>query len=708
MKRFAGLILLLAVTMAACTDDVAIVRVSQTLGATGGVVSAPSGSSIAGASVNIPAGALTADATVTVNSISGPSATVTGFTAVGPVVEITVLDSANASVTLASPATVTVPFNAAQAGSSTVVMYKQSGTATPEALTVTATTAGTVSAQVTSFSRFWAMVAAATNPNTLTVTAVVPPTGPAAGGTQVAITGTGFSTTGTTTVEFGGVAATNVTVVSETSITCTTPAGANGPVPVTITSGGKTGSLTAGYLYNSVVVITINSVTPASGSEAGGTNVTLGGSGFATGQTSNPNRVITVTFGIGPNAFATNITPIAGNTLICSSPPGTGTVTITVTITDGATVLATGAKVDAFTYLPAGVQTFGNWFGQSTTNAPGARFEHGMCQVSGTVYVFGGRNFSTAPQAQSDGAGYVPTTDTWTALPTTGAPSGRYWHQMVTVGTKFYVFGGNSDTQPGMRPDSASYDPSTTSWSAMSMTGAPAEIDASVAETSPGTRIFVWGRTAQNAPDLYAYDTANDTWSTLATGHGFTNGAGAVGQTVLAHTGTEVIVYYNTTGEGARYHVANQSWTAMSTTGGPGTRTYPASGYYGNRLIIWGGDNNNAAGGAMYDPSNDTWTAMSTTNAPDPGNRSQAAVTGSGAGFFIWGGTYGSTSGLVAANNGWWFLPSTNTWEQAKVDTNIQPTARWGATAVYVGRIVIFGGQGNGGQAVGVGATLVR
>jgi hypothetical protein len=55
-----------------------------------------------------------------------------------------------------------------------------------------------------------------------TVTGISPNSGPTAGGTAVTITGTNFATGAT--VSFGGTAATNVVVVSSTSITATTPA----------------------------------------------------------------------------------------------------------------------------------------------------------------------------------------------------------------------------------------------------------------------------------------------------------------------------------------------------------------------------------------------------------------------------------------------------------------------------------------------------
>jgi hypothetical protein len=60
--------------------------------------------------------------------------------------------------------------------------------------------------------------------------------GPASGGTSVTLTGTGFDTGAT--VSFGGTPATAVTVVSPTSITCTTPAYASGRTDVVVNSGG--------------------------------------------------------------------------------------------------------------------------------------------------------------------------------------------------------------------------------------------------------------------------------------------------------------------------------------------------------------------------------------------------------------------------------------------------------------------------------------
>ena len=74
------------------------------------------------------------------------------------------------------------------------------------------------------------------------VTTVSPNSGPSAGGTAVTLTGTDFTTGATVTI--GGVAATNVIVVSATSITLTTPAHSAGAVTVVVTNpDGQSGSL---------------------------------------------------------------------------------------------------------------------------------------------------------------------------------------------------------------------------------------------------------------------------------------------------------------------------------------------------------------------------------------------------------------------------------------------------------------------------------
>ena len=115
-----------------------------------------------------------------------------------------------------------------------------------------------------------------------TPTAIAPTSGKTAGGTNVTITGTNFQVgVAGTTVTIGGAAATSVVVVNATTITATTGAHAAGPGDVVVTfPDGQTGTLPGAYTY---VDRTITSILPISGSDAGGTPVTITGTNFQVG-----------------------------------------------------------------------------------------------------------------------------------------------------------------------------------------------------------------------------------------------------------------------------------------------------------------------------------------------------------------------------------------------------------------------------------------
>jgi hypothetical protein len=95
----------------------------------------------------------------------------------------------------------------------------------------------------------------------ITVSRISPNSGPTSGGTTVTIAGRNFGAGAMVT--FGGVAATNVTVVNSTTITATTPAGSVGAVTVTVTVSGQSGKLSSGFTYT--IIPTVSSISPNSG-----------------------------------------------------------------------------------------------------------------------------------------------------------------------------------------------------------------------------------------------------------------------------------------------------------------------------------------------------------------------------------------------------------------------------------------------------------
>jgi len=92
-----------------------------------------------------------------------------------------------------------------------------------------------------------------------TVTGVSPSSGTINGGTTVTITGTNL--TGATAVHFGTTAATNVNVVSATSITATSPAHAAGIVDVTVTTPSGTSAISAADQFTYAATPTTNAST---------------------------------------------------------------------------------------------------------------------------------------------------------------------------------------------------------------------------------------------------------------------------------------------------------------------------------------------------------------------------------------------------------------------------------------------------------------
>jgi hypothetical protein len=168
--------------------------------------------------------------------------------------------------------------------------------------------------------------------------ALFPSTGPTSGGTAVTITGTGF--TGATSVTFGGIAASNITVVSDTQLTVTAPAGGPGPATVTVTTPGGSASTTSSNQYVYADTPVVSGISPSSGPNSGGTTVTISGSNF-TGATAVSFRTIP----------ATSFTVENDTTIIATAPPWTdGTFDVTVTNPAGTSAIV---PADQYTYTAA-------------------------------------------------------------------------------------------------------------------------------------------------------------------------------------------------------------------------------------------------------------------------------------------------------------------------------------------------------------------
>ncbi|MGO9457066.1 MAG: IPT/TIG domain-containing protein [Acidimicrobiales bacterium] len=163
---------------------------------------------------------------------------------------------------------------------------------------------------------------------------ISPTTGKA--GTSVTLSGSGFIS-GATTVTFGGtvIPAGSVTFVSGSQIKVTSPAHAAGTVTVKATTAAGTSA--SGEHFTYVTGPTITSLSRTTGPVAGGTKVTITGTGFTT--------VTKVTFG---STTATKWTIRSNNQLVVTAPAhAAGRVGISVTTTGGASPTT---SADYYTY----------------------------------------------------------------------------------------------------------------------------------------------------------------------------------------------------------------------------------------------------------------------------------------------------------------------------------------------------------------------
>jgi hypothetical protein len=119
-------------------------------------------------------------------------------------------------------------------------------------------------------------------PPTPAVTKVAPAKGPAAGGTTVTITGKNLAEV--SAVSFGSRPAASFTVKSASTITALSPGDAAETVDVTVTSPGGTSatSLADHFKFGPP---TVSEIAPNNGPTAGGTSLTVTGTGFALGTT---------------------------------------------------------------------------------------------------------------------------------------------------------------------------------------------------------------------------------------------------------------------------------------------------------------------------------------------------------------------------------------------------------------------------------------
>lgn len=147
--------------------------------------------------------------------------------------------------------------------------------------------------------------------------------GPASGGSTLTLSGTNF--TGVSSVYVGTRQASQVTRLSATRLRVRTPAGSGAGFVRVFTRNGGESALTGHATYNFLPVPAVSKLSPASGRAAGGTTVTITGTGFG--------YVTAVYFG---SRKGTHLHVISAEQITVVTSAGSGTVNVRVHTAGGA------------------------------------------------------------------------------------------------------------------------------------------------------------------------------------------------------------------------------------------------------------------------------------------------------------------------------------------------------------------------------------
>ena len=329
---------------------------------------------------------------------------------------------------------------------------------------------------------------------------------------------------------------------------------------------------------------------------------------------------------------------------------------------------------------------------------------------SGTEAVLWGGGVDSIPRNYS-GYKFNPSTSTWTALATAGAPERRTGHVAAFVGSDMVIWGGVGEmTPPAMTPpqylNGGRYNPTTNTWASIPAIGSPSNRQSHTV-TAAGSQLLVWGGVGYNAMGMSPFkflknggslDPATGTWTTLSNG----SPAPRSGHSMI-WTGTEMIVWGGTIGtsstsgdpafaDGARFNPTSGVWTSLPTLNAPSSRWDHSAVWTGTEMIIWGGQNVSTSGptaqvfntGARYNPTTNTWSPVSVLSAPSA--RSAHSAVWTGMEMLIWGGTIdGSWMGI---DTGARYNPANDTWTPI---TQIgAPSARKDHPAIWTGSEMII------------------
>jgi len=332
--------------------------------------------------------------------------------------------------------------------------------------------------------------------------------------------------------------------------------------------------------------------------------------------------------------------------------------------------------------------TTNTWSTPSSTNAPTANRSatNTVEYINSKFVIWGGSDYAST--GYRSGAIYDPSTDSWTTISLTNAPLSAYGFAKSVASNKLYIYGGYNTSSSSYINSGAYFDVDTNTWTAIASPPADMLAIANVNGYFLNDKILF--RQTISPTIAYYYDFATNAWGSAFAGN---FGVAATSFHVAGWSGNRMFVFGGVSGStvtngGALYDPVSGTWTVAANTNAPSARYLATMQWTGSKFIVWGGTSdgtNGLATGALFDPNANSWSLMTNTSAPSARLRHTAVWTGSK--FIVWGGVHAG----IALSDGGIYDPSTNTW--SAISSTGAPSARYNHQAVWTGtHMFIFGG----------------
>ncbi len=259
--------------------------------------------------------------------------------------------------------------------------------------------------------------------------------------------------------------------------------------------------------------------------------------------------------------------------------------------------------------------------------------------IGSDFYIFGGENIGSGLFVADIFWQYSLTTQTWTQITASNGPSQRIFPGFASVGQNLYILGGQSSLQ-----DASLWQYNTVSdiWTQLLPNVPYPNIPQALTCTAFNNNLFVFGGQDQSDNfynQMYKFNTVTDTWTSVSTSGGppaprAYHSAVAIGSNIFIFGGISDFTVFN---DLWKFNTSNSTWQQLSS--GPSRVSHSAV-VVGSDMFIFGGDNSTSNSPNnniwQYDSASDLWTEINLINGPSP--RSAHAATAIDGNMLIFGG----------------------------------------------------------------------